>query len=463
MTSLALLLLLAAPSDSASDAPPNDARPNIVLILADDCTKADLGCYGGQALTPHLDAVQQQGLTFTNCYQAAPMCSPTRHSLYTGLYPVKSGAHPNHTFVKPGVVSIATDLQAKGYRTALSGKRHISPVDAFPFEYSGKDNNPDMAAIDTLMSECATHATPLLLVACSNEPHLPHDKGDASAYDPAALTLPPTWLDTPATREQYARYLAEITYFDGQVGQLLAMLDKHALADNTLVMVLSEQGSTFPFAKWTCYHAGLGSGLIARWPGHIAPGSRTEAMVEYVDVVPTLHEVVDITPERPAGLELDGRSFLPVLRGEADEHKFTVYGIQTTRGINYGADHYGIRSVQSGTLRLIHNLTPETSFRCVTWKDPYFVGWLEAEEASDSDAAAVLDRFRSRPEWELYDLATDPHEQTNLYGREEYAGETATLKRRLADWMTQQGDAGQPTEMNALQRMTTKRKKRMKK
>jgi hypothetical protein len=75
------------------------AKPNLVFIMADDCTFRDIGCYGGQAYTPHVDALAKQGMRFTHCFQTAPMCSPTRHSLYTGLYPVKSGAYANHTFV----------------------------------------------------------------------------------------------------------------------------------------------------------------------------------------------------------------------------------------------------------------------------------------------------------------------------------------------------------------------------
>ena len=73
------------------------AKPNMVFIIADDCTFRDIGCYGGQAKTPNIDRLAAQGMKFERCFQAAPMCSPTRHNIYTGLYPVKSGAWPNHT------------------------------------------------------------------------------------------------------------------------------------------------------------------------------------------------------------------------------------------------------------------------------------------------------------------------------------------------------------------------------
>ena len=103
------------------------AKPNFVFIIADDCTFRDVGCYGGQAKTPNIDKLAKEGMQFSRCFQTAPMCSPTRHNLYTGLYPVKSGAYPNHTFVKDGTKSVVHYLKPKGYRVALSGKTHINP------------------------------------------------------------------------------------------------------------------------------------------------------------------------------------------------------------------------------------------------------------------------------------------------------------------------------------------------
>ena len=144
-----LLLTLSAVNAAESKV----AKPNLLFVIADDCTYRDIGCYGGQAHTPNIDRLATQGMRFTQCFQAAPMCSPTRHNIYTGLYPVKSGAYPNHTFAKDGTKSVVHYLKPLGYRVALSGKRHIAPQEVFPFEYSGR-KNPDLEAIDTLMSQC---------------------------------------------------------------------------------------------------------------------------------------------------------------------------------------------------------------------------------------------------------------------------------------------------------------------
>jgi N-sulfoglucosamine sulfohydrolase len=425
------------------------APPNLLFVIADDCTYRDLGCYGGQAHTPNIDRLATEGMRFERCFQAAPMCSPTRHNVYTGLYPVKSGAYPNHTFVKAGTQSFVQYLKPLGYRVALSGKTHVNPKSIFDFEYSGKGNNPDMAAVDTLFAECKQSGTPFCLFACSNEPHSPWNKGDATRYPPAKVELPPYFVDTPVTRESMSKYLAEITYFDGQVGELLAALEKHGLAENTLVMVVSEQGSSFPFGKWTLYDTGIQSAMIVRWPGRVTPGTVTDAMVEYVDVLPTF---VAAAGGEPAEV-LDGRSFVPVLEGEADSHKTHVFAEMTTRGIINGSDTFGIRSVRSGRYKYIVNFTPEVEFRNACTNSPEFKSWQKRAEAGDADAADKVRRYTHRPAVELYDVTADPYEWTNLADDPAHAAARAELARELAGWMKSQGDEGQQTEVEARQRL----------
>ena len=422
-----------------------ESRPNFLVILADDCTFRDIGCYGGQASTPHIDRLAGQGLRLTRCFQAAPMCSPTRHNLYTGQYPVKTGAYPNHTFAKPGTRSIAHALQPLGYRVALSGKTHIQPNQVFPFEYSRKNNNPDMQAIDQLFAECSASQTPFCLLACSNEPHTPWDKGDASRYPPEQVVLPPSIADTEVVRESFSRYLAEVTYFDGQVGQILALLDKHELADNTVVMVLSEQGNAFPFAKWTCYDNGLQSAMVVRWPGNVIPAATSDAMVEYVDIVPTFVDIAAGETD-PAW---DGRSFKEVIRGTTDRHKQHVFGIMTTNGIINGTDCYPIRSVRSESHKLILNLNHEAAFTNACTQSPEFRSMVQAAEAGDAEARRLVELYQHRPAVELYDVRSDPLERTNLAGAPGSAAVIADLRSRLATWMREQGDLGIETELAA--------------
>ena len=110
------------------------------MIFGDDINKFAFGCYGNPvARTPHIDQLAKEGMRFENMFTASPSCAPSRAVLYTGLYPIRNGAHPNHSSVKPGTKSIAHYMSALGYRVILLGKRHAFPLDSFPFEFYKDD------------------------------------------------------------------------------------------------------------------------------------------------------------------------------------------------------------------------------------------------------------------------------------------------------------------------------------
>ena len=158
------------------------------------------------------------------------------------------------------------------------------------------------------------------------------------------------YVDVPQTRQEFTKYLAEVNFMDQEFGNVLSILEQEKVADQSVVVYLSEQGNSLPFAKWTCYDAGLQTGFIVRWKGVTMPGSETDAMCEYVDVTPTLLDIAGASV--PKGL--DGKSFLPVIKGKKTNKEY-VFGIQTTRGIANGADYYGIRSVRNDKFSYILN------------------------------------------------------------------------------------------------------------
>lgn len=443
------------------DRPPvneSPGTPNIIFIIADDCTFRDIGCYGGQAYTPNIDQLSTEGMKFTNCFQAAPMCSPTRHNIYTGLYPVKSGAYPNHTRAYDHIKSIAHYLKPVGYRVIQTGKKHFNPAKVFPFEYFPKNKNkfPDIAAIDKLFAECKSSKMPFCLFACSNSPHSPWTEGDASRYPPKDIKLPPYIVDTPVLRENFSNYLAEVTHFDSQVGSILTSLKNHELDNNTLVMVVSEQGNSFPFAKWTCYDSGLQSAMVVRFPGRVKPGVISDALVEYVDVCPTFIDLANA--EEIDGL--DGKSFLPVLMGDEVSHKNFVYGIMTTRGIINGSNAYAIRSVRDKKFKLIKNLNHETKFTNACSKSDYFQSMVKKANLGDEDAKQLVNAYHYRPEVEFFDIQSDPLELNNLASDPAYKPEIERLSGELEKWMSSQGDEGVVTELKAHERQKSKRNKK---
>ncbi len=458
----ALLITFAAASAMfAALALAADDRPNIVFILADDCTYKDLELYGGQAKTPHINALAESGMTFNRCYQPASMCSPTRHALYTGLYPVRSGAYPNHANAHDHVRSIPHYLEVSGYSTYLFGKTHVGPKQVFPFTYfdefadsnkgAGVKPGPEGWRYPRMFKEMkalAEQKKPFCMFLASNEPHDPWTQGDASQYPPESLKLSPQQLELH--REDYSRYLAEITYFDGQVGAVVSMLDALGLRGNTVVMVATEQGSVFPFGKWTCYEMGVASGLVVSWPGYVKAGAKTDAIVEYTDVVPTILDAVGAEiPE-----ELDGSSFLGVLKGQTSRHHGYSYSLQTTRGVNGAKEDFAIRSVVGERYRYIRNLNHDNSFSI-----PRSRNLRQKVRKAGGEGVAFAERYFTRPEEELYDIEKDPYCLNNLIDSPERAVAVKELSAKLDQWMVDQGDKGVATEQRALHHQGPHRKK----
>ncbi|MCB1123802.1 MAG: sulfatase-like hydrolase/transferase, partial [Verrucomicrobiae bacterium] len=294
--------------------------------------------------------------------------------------------------------------------------------------------------------------TPFCLFLASNEPHAPWDKGDPSRYPADKVRLPETFVDTPETREAMTRYLAEITYFDGQVGEALDLLSKYRLTDNTLFVATTEQGSSLPFAKWTLYDAGLHTGFIVRWPGMIQPGTTSNALIEYADVVPTF---VEAAGGKPASY-LDGKSLIPLLRGQTVHHKDYIFSQATTCGIINAPEYFGIRSIRSEKFKYIWNFTPEVKYENVVtipedtkWGESTVFNSWKRVASTDPDAAEKVRRYHFRPEEELYDLDTDPKEWHNLAYQPEYSEIRKQLRAELLKWMKASGDKGQQSELEA--------------
>jgi len=422
-------------------------RPNVLIVIADDVTYNELGCYGGKNVpTPRIDGFAKQGMRFRYAYVAMSMCCPCRHELYTGLYPLHNGAAWNHSVAKPGTKSLCHHLGALGYRVGLTGKSHVRPRSAYPFvNVPGFEPNCvsttadyDCAGIKQFMT--ADPARPFCLAIGLVLGHVPWTVGDPGRFQLEKLQLPPVFADTPVLRSDYAKYLAEIAALDEQVGEILKVLDETGQADNTLVIFTSEQGGQWPGAKWTNWELGVHTGFLVRWPGHVKPGTETDALVQYADVVPTL---IEAAGGEPGGLGLDGTSFLGVLRGTKSEHREYVYGLHNN--VPEGPP-YPIRTVRTKQFRYLRNLTPGAEYVEKHMEQPKLWGnwWTSWKQAARTDphAKKMFLRYRRRPAEELYRSNTDVYELENLADRPEYAAVKARLRAELDRWMKSQNDPG---------------------
>lgn len=442
-------------------------QPNILLIIADDLTFSDIEPYGStQVHTPNISRLAQEGVSFDNMFTATAMCAPTRQQLMTGLFPVRNGAYPNHSEVYKGTRSVAHHLQGLGYKTGLIGKRHYGSEKSFPFDYLGGRDSDNGKGQDINLEVAENYITeskdkPYFLIVASNQPHSPWTRGDASAYPPSEIELPPNFEDTEITRKQMSRYFAEITYLDSLVGVCLDIVERSGQKDNTVVIFTTEQGASLPFGKWTCYDQGLHAGFIVRWPGKIKAASRVKALTQYVDVVPTLVDIAGGAPQEVntgnkdalGATGFDGRSFKELLIGKDRPFRQYVFGVQTTKGIINGSDAYGIRSSRDDRYLYIHNLNSENKFSNVLVKGLIFKQW----KAEGTKGRAAI--YETRPSEELYDIQNDPYQIVNLAANSSFNNIKSGLKSALTIFMAQQRDLGIETEMTATQRQPKSRKK----
>jgi N-sulfoglucosamine sulfohydrolase len=433
-----LLVLFFATSASA------DAKPHVVLFLADDLGVLDCGPYGGKDVpTPNMDRLAKDGLTFRKAFVSSPSCAPSRAALLTGLDPMRNGAMLNHARPKASLKKWPAYFREQGYEVAAIGKvAHYAQVTEYGFDHAShfKYHEDDCVAEAVKFLEGRKSDKPLCLLVGTNWPHVPWPKESAIKVE----SLPPTQVDTPETRSARARYLAAVANADRDLGLVRSAAAK-ALGENVLFAFTSDHGSQFPFGKWNLTDAGVRTPLIVCWPGRIKPGTATDAMVGWIDLLPTL--VAATGGDAPK--EISGRSFLDVLLGKADRHRDKVF---LTHSADGQMNRYPIRGVRTADWKYIRNLDPAAEHHTHVDKGnagtdgrAYWDSWV-AKAKTDPAAAAIVRSYHTRPAEELYDVANDPHELTNLAADPKQADRLKTLRADLDAWMAANGDRGLATE-----------------
>ncbi|SFW74345.1 Sulfatase [Sinomicrobium oceani] len=423
-------------------------RPNIVIFISDDQSQMDVGCYGNsQVKTPHMDQLAKEGMKFNAAFAASPMCVPSRSTMLTGLYPFSNGAQMNHFALRPGTKTLPEYLKKLGYYVAIAGKIDVYPKPPFDKhigEYFGKylpEENRDDPRNETVhfISDYFRDAPdkPLCLIVATWLPHVPWKEG--GEWDPDKLTLPGYLVDTPETRKAMAAYYHSISRADKMLGKMVNAVNDAGEEANTIFMFFSDQGVQFPGAKWTTYNEGLRVPFIVKWPGKIAQGTQTDAMISLTDLTPTL---IDL-----AGGEvvegLDGRSFREVILGKQDKHREYIFA-ESSMEPQYWYNYVPSRTIVEKTgYHYIRNYNPGVPF--VTHIDDvernmyYFDSWEKRAE-KDSLARFLLDRYRFRPPEELYDLNSDRWELHSLAGDDTYLATRKRLRKILADVLDKQGE-----------------------
>ena len=333
-------------------------RPNIIVILVDDLGYGDLSSYGAKDLeTPNVDRLVRQGMKFTNFYANCPVCSPTRAALLSGRYQESVGVpgvirtHWNNSWglLDPNAVLLPAALKKAGYRTAMFGKWHLGLGepnlpnlrgfdhfhgflgDMMDDYFHHRRHDVNYMRINRKTIDPPGHATdlftewtcrwlqehdkkqPFFLYLPYNAPHNP--------IQPPEAFLKKYKAKHPHADATRAKLAAFIEHLDSGVGRVLATLDETGLADNTLVIFTSDNGGELRAGahngplrdgKGKTYEGGIRVPMVARWPGKIAPGTRSEAIALTMDLYPTALEAAGLPPQA----DLDGVSILPILLGK---------------------------------------------------------------------------------------------------------------------------------------------------
>ncbi len=431
-------------------------KPNIVLFIADDLGATDLSLYGDPTgKTPNIDALAKESLLFTRAFATSPTCSPSRASFLTGLMPFRNGAHENHAGINEGVKTLPQYLKEIGYRTAIAGKYHIGPMDAYPFEMIHGTNVPEpgheddgvlwtdlkLGPVDKWLSEFKKKdSEPFLLVVNDHSPHVFWP--ESPQYKLSEVRIPSKHIDTDETREARAKYYTDITKMDANLGQLMASLRMHNLLDNTIVIFTADQGPQWPFGKWSLYDYGIRVPLLIKWPKVIEGGSETSAMVSLVDLVPTVLNIAGAEiPQYPSAI--DGKTFLPVLKNLTTKHRDRIFATHTGDG---NMNPTPMRMVRSGRYKYLLNLAPEVKYTTHMDKTGnkgegggYWPSWVE-KSYENEHAASVLYRYHNHPKEELYDILSDPQEEKNLSFDPQYKMVLEGFRAEMNAWREQQDD-----------------------
>lgn len=419
---LLALLALAAPLHAQT------AKPNIVLILADDLSPNDLACYGRKDhATPNLDKLAAQGLRFTSACAAQPICSPSRAALLTGKCPARlhltnflpgRADAPTQKLLQPVIegqlpleeITVAELLHGAGYVTACIGKWHLGgagfgpKAQGFDFVFAGESKTTPTAEEGSkgeigLTAEAekfmeANKDQPFFLYLPHHSPHLPFS---ARPEDAAKLA--------GAFNPAYADVVARL---DAAVGRIMAKVEALGLAERTVFIFASDNGGLHVLeapgtpathntpcraGKGFLYEGGLRVPLLVRWPGQIAPGVNATPVL-LTDLMPTMLEWGGVNPANAVG-PLDGVSLLKMFAGSALPPRPLFWHFP--HYTNQGGRPAG--AVREGDWKLVENYEDESA--------------------------------------ELFDLAKDPGETTNLAAQEK--GRADGLQKKLREWRQRVG------------------------
>jgi N-sulfoglucosamine sulfohydrolase len=446
-----------------------DIPPNILIITADDLGYNSVGVFSCKVnnITPNIDRLAGEGIRFIHAHINCSVSQACRQSLLTGRYPHNNGAEGFEP-INMDVPTLPEQLKKVGYFNGILGKEiHHQPVKRFFWDFipfiterdsvwrSGNSRNPSLfhqysAKFFSLARE---QNKPFFLVANSHDPHRPFAGSSSDSttwgnnmppitrlFSTDEVVIPGYLPDLPEVRKEVAQYFGSVYRCDQNIGAVLDALSESGLAENTLVIFLSDHGASFPYSKAQCYLNSTKTPLIVRWPGKVIPKSADSThFVSGVDLMPTIMEAAGLTliPN------LDGRSFLPLLlnknQGNRDYTYATFYQI-------FEKKRYPMRCLQDKNYGYIYNFWSDGK-AIMTGDATEGLTWNAMVEAAktDSEIAKRVELYKYRVPEEFYDFKDDPDALHNLINDPVYIGEIEKFRKRMLEVMKRCNDPAYET------------------
>jgi len=429
-------------------------RPNILWITCEDINPY-LGCYGDpHARTPNIDQLASEGLLYNRAFATGPVCSPARSALVTGIYATSLGTQHlrSRVPIPPQIKTLPQLLRRAGYYCSNNYKTDYNFDDRGLWNESSHHaqwrNRPSSRPFFAVFNITCTHQGQINGSDEQFEAKYGWRLAGLGRTDPAKLSLPPYYPDTPFVRKIWARYYDLIAVMDRQLGRILAELAEDGLADDTIVFFFSDHGLGLPRHKRTLYDSGLHVPLIIRFGANFAhlapaePGTRIDRLVSFVDFAPTVLSLAGLEPPQ----YMQGRAFLGPYATRPRQYVFAAAS-------RVDEAYETARAVRNERYKYIRNFMPHLPYiQPSEYPDRaeimQHLRRLAAEDKLTDPAKSLFAVPRCAEE--LYDTRYDPYELHNLAESPEHQQILQTMRQQLHRHMIQIRDTGLLSEPQML-------------
>lgn len=432
---------------------------NIVLITADDLNCSSTSLFGCpvENITPNIEKLASEGMLFRNAHVASAISQPSRGAIMTGRYPHNSGIDGfYHTTLD--IPTFQETLQANNYRIGIMGKLpHSTPKASIKWDLAldgadaGNGRNPQLyyKVIKEFISKNKKEKHPFFFMANSLDPHRPFSGSDqekekypghpypwpSRIYKEGEITVPGFLPDILDVRKEICEYFNSVKRMDDLVGAVLQAIRESGVENETMVIFLSDNGMSLPFSKTNCYLHSTHTPLIIKLPGVTkAKSVDIENFVNGIDFMPTVLDAANIVI--PEGL--DGRSFLPLLKGKTQKGRGCVFTEITETS---GRKRFPMRAAQNKTYGYIFNpwADGERIFKNESQSGRTFPAMVAASATNPSIQERV-EFFSKRTIEELYDFSKDPDALHNLANDPSYKKELVQMQNLMEKHLKESDD-----------------------